>query len=372
MAAALTISQLVKLHGSHVAVNKLDLSIAQGEIVSILGPSGCGKTTLLRCVAGLEGINDGEIAINGAVVSSRSASLPPERRNIGMVFQSYALWPHMTVFANVAMGLVVRKRPRPEIERRVNQVLINLELAELDARLPSQLSGGQQQRVALARAIVAEPEMLLFDEPLSNLDARIRERVRSELHDLLRKLGITTLYVTHDKSEAMALSDRIVVMRSGVFEQIGTSREIYASPATSFVADFIGRFNFLPAGDIGEGSSLHAVQVQDQMIGLAPVGTTVAVAGSLGFKPEDAEIAGPDAVTNVFEVEISKQTYFGGSVEVVGTILERPVTLSFPSGVAGQKLNIHLPPEKLTFFDAEGRAQISPANASHPRSRAAA
>ncbi|CAH1649257.1 MULTISPECIES: ABC transporter ATP-binding protein [unclassified Chelatococcus] len=355
MAPALSLSQIVKFHGSHCAVNHLACTIEQGEIVSILGPSGCGKTTLLRCVAGLEAIDDGEIAINNRVVSSKALFLPPERRNIGMVFQSYALWPHLTVFANVAMGLKVRRRPAKEVATRVAAVLETLELAGLADRLPSQLSGGQQQRVAVARAIVMEPEILLFDEPLSNLDARIRERVRSELHDLLRKLGITTLYVTHDKAEAMALSDRIIVMRGGVIDQVGTGREIYDTPATAFIADFIGRFNFLPASPLAGTDALHTVEVKGQRMALMPARSQAA--GTVGFKPEDAVLCpNPAGRANVFELSVLKQTYFGSSVEVVAELLGTPVTLSLPETVAGNTLRIHLPPAKLTYFGADGQA----------------
>jgi ABC-type Fe3+/spermidine/putrescine transport system ATPase subunit len=350
--AALTITELVKRHGSFVAVNKLDLDIGQGEIVSILGPSGCGKTTLLRCVAGLEPIDDGQIAIAGNLVSARDYWAPPEKRNIGMVFQSYALWPHLTVAGNIGMGLKVRGRPKAEIAERVDQALKSLELEGLGGRLPSQLSGGQQQRVAVARAIVVEPEILLFDEPLSNLDARIRERVRGELHDLLRKLGITTLYVTHDKTEAMAISDRIVVMRSGVIEQVGTAQEIYETPTTAFVADFIGRYNFLPALPAGAPGGPGAIDVRGRVMTLAEVGA--AASGTIGFKPEDAAIAPSPGARNVFELTVDKQTYFGSSVEVTGTLFGSKVTLSLPQPVTGDAVHIHLPPARLSYFDEAG------------------
>lgn len=360
--AVLTASQLVKRHGSHAAVNQIDLSIDEGEIVSILGPSGCGKTTLLRCVAGLEAVDGGEITINGNVVSSPKAFTPPEQRNIGMVFQSYALWPHLTVFANVAMGLTVRRRPKREIAQRVEQTLATLELSDLAARYPSQLSGGQQQRVAVARAIVVEPEILLFDEPLSNLDARIRERVRGELHDLLRKLKITTLYVTHDKAEAMAISDRIVVMRNGVIEQIGTSHEIYDAPETTFVADFIGRFNFLPAGPVDGAVAAHRITVQGKQMALAPNGGKAP--GLLGFKPEDAIIMPPGAAgENSFDIKVIKETYFGSLVEIVGELLGTQITLTLPQTIAGRSLRIQLPSSKLSYFDGDGRSvmEASPA-----------
>ena len=224
-----------------IAVNKLSLDIEPGEFVTLLGPSGCGKTTALRIIAGFETPTSGKVLLDGVDLSS----LTPDKRPMGMVFQSYALFPHMTVFDNVAYGLRVKKMSGASIKEAVSEVLNSMSLSHLANRAPNQLSGGQQQRVALARAMVVRPKLLLFDEPLSNLDAKLRAQMRTEIRSIQRKLGITSIFVTHDQDEAMSLSDRIVVMRNAVVEQVGTPEEIYRRPASVFVADFIGRSNFL-------------------------------------------------------------------------------------------------------------------------------
>ncbi|MBL8808374.1 MAG: ABC transporter ATP-binding protein [Rhodospirillales bacterium] len=224
------------------AVIDFSLDVAPGEFVTLLGPSGCGKTTALRVLAGLEDIDSGEVLLDGRSI----ARLPPHRRRIGMVFQNYALFPHMSVFENVAYSLRLRRAAEVDVKRDVGDALDVVGLADFSNRLPGQLSGGQQQRVAVARALVMKPDLLLFDEPLSNLDAKLRVQVRSELRRLQRALGTTSLFVTHDQEEAMSLSDRIAVMRAGRVEQIGAPSEIYARPATLFVAGFIGKVNALP------------------------------------------------------------------------------------------------------------------------------
>ena len=233
------------------AVAGVTFGIEEGHFYTLLGPSGCGKSTTLRCVAGLERPDKGSIAIDGRVVSSaaQAAFVPPEKRSIGMVFQSYAIWPHMSVFDNVAFPLQVAKtgHTRNEIAERVTEALATVQLAGYEDRNSTELSGGQQQRLALARALVRRPRVLLLDEPLSNLDARLRERMRSEIRDLQRRLGITTLYVTHDQIEALAMSDRIGVMRQGKIVQEGAPRDVYHRPATKFVADFLGSSNFMDA-----------------------------------------------------------------------------------------------------------------------------
>jgi ABC-type Fe3+/spermidine/putrescine transport system ATPase subunit len=232
---------LTKQFGRSFSVRDLTLVIARGEFFTLLGPSGCGKTTTLRMIAGLLPPDAGEIAFDGRPVTTT----PAWQRNIGMVFQNYALWPHMSIFDNVAFGLVERRTPRAETRRRVDDALALVGLEGMGGRLPSQLSGGQQQRVALARAIVVEPALLLLDEPLSNLDARLRVQMRNELARLQRQLGITTIYVTHDQEEALMLSTRIAVMHQGRLEQLGAPHEVYERPASAFVADFFGGTNFL-------------------------------------------------------------------------------------------------------------------------------
>ncbi|MDB5620045.1 ABC transporter ATP-binding protein [Tardiphaga sp.] len=241
----LTLNNLTKKYGDTVVVDHLNLSLRPGEFVSLLGPSGCGKTTTLRMIAGFVTPSAGSIDMDGKQMSSAAASLPPERRRMSMIFQSYALWPNMTVAQNVAFGLKMRKVPKDEIKRRVNQILDVVQLGHLAARYPNELSGGQQQRVSLARALVVKPEILLLDEPLSNLDANLREEMRSEIRRLHNEFGITSIYVTHDQAEAMTTSDRIAVMNKGRIEQIDDPLTLYARPKTRYVAEFIGRSNIL-------------------------------------------------------------------------------------------------------------------------------
>jgi len=234
------------------AVDDFSLALEEGEFVSLLGPSGCGKTTTLRMIAGFLDPTAGTIEMDGEVISSAAGSLPPEKRRMSMIFQSYAIWPNMTVAENVAFGLQVRRLARPEIRARVDRILDLVQLRLLRDRYPAELSGGQQQRVALARAIVVQPTVLLLDEPLSNLDANLREEMRFEIRRLHDELHITTVYVTHDQSEAMVTSDRIAVMNAGRIDQVDGPRALYARPRTRFVAGFIGRTNFLDGEARGE------------------------------------------------------------------------------------------------------------------------
>src|SRR5215831_14760444 len=243
--ASIEVRDLVVRYGGVVAVRGVTFTVGAGEHLTLLGPSGCGKTTTLRAIAGLERPASGEIRIGGTAVFSKNVNIPAERRGLSMVFQSYAIWPHMSVFDNVAYGLRVRKRPEAEVTQRVREALDLVQLGDFGARSASKLSGGQQQRVALARAFVFSPSVLLFDEPLSNLDAKLRAEMRVELKELQRRLDITSVYVTHDLEEALAISDRIVVMRDGVIEQIGSPGEIYDRPRNTFVADFVGSANLI-------------------------------------------------------------------------------------------------------------------------------
>ena len=239
-----TLQHLQKAFGDSVVVRDVSAVIRDGEFVTLLGPSGCGKTTILRMIAGFEKPTAGEIWFDDTLISGGKTFVPPEKRGIGMVFQSYAVWPHMTVFDNVAYPLTIRKTPREEIRIRVERALSLTHLESYAQRLPSQLSGGQQQRVALARALVAEPRLLLLDEPLSNLDAKLRESMRFEIKRLQKALGITVIYVTHDQTEAMAMSDRILVLNKGELQQAGRPEEIYNRPVNPFVADFLGKVDF--------------------------------------------------------------------------------------------------------------------------------
>jgi ABC-type Fe3+/spermidine/putrescine transport system ATPase subunit len=241
----LVLRQVSRRFGSYLAVDRLDLELAPGEFVSLLGPSGCGKTTTLRMIAGFIDPSAGTIEMDGKILSSPAGSLPPEKRQMSMIFQSYAIWPNMTVAENVAFGLKLRKLAAAEVKRRVAAILDVVQLGKLADRYPAELSGGQQQRVALARAIVVQPAILLLDEPLSNLDANLREEMRFEIRRLHDEFRITTVYVTHDQAEAMVTSDRIAVMNGGKIEQIDAPYTLYTKPKTRFVAGFIGRTNFL-------------------------------------------------------------------------------------------------------------------------------
>ena len=304
------------------AVDDMNLTIADGEFVSLLGPSGCGKTTTLRCIAGLEQATGGEIRFEGRPIVSpeRGIFVPPEKRQMGMVFQSYALWPHMTCSANVAYPLArTGKTDKSEIAKRVDEMLAVVGLSEHGDRLPSKLSGGQQQRVALARALVNRPRVVLFDEPFSNLDSILRAQMRREVRGLHEQLGTTSIYVTHDRTEAMALSDRIVVMRHGVIQQVGTPREIYTRPANRFVADFIGFDNIVKA-EVVESSASEALL---RLGGDGPLlrYTTAATHGA-GTVVEVAARANafhlvPRGATDeqCFTAEVEGVTYLGDDVE---------------------------------------------------------
>lgn len=254
----------VKKFGKVVAVDHFTFSIREGEVLSLLGPSGCGKTTCLRTIAGLEDIDQGEILLDGAVVTSPSNKvfIPPEKRLLGLVFQSYALWPHMTVRENIAYGLRIRKFPKQEIDKKVKSSLELVGLSGLEGRYPSQLSGGQQQRVALARNLVYEPKVLLLDEPLSNLDLKERERMRGELKNLLKRIGITAMYVTHDQEEAFVISDRVILMKDGKKIQEGKPNQLYNEPANLFAAEFIGRANMLKAQVKGIDEQGHMAKLK--------------------------------------------------------------------------------------------------------------
>jgi putative spermidine/putrescine transport system ATP-binding protein len=282
-AGDLELRRVRKNFGSTVAVSDLDLSLARGEMVALLGPSGCGKTTTLRIVAGFERPDSGEVWLRG----THATAVPAYRRDVGIVFQNYALFPHMTVYDNVAYGLRRRRVARAELRRRVDDALSMVHLDGLGERYPRQLSGGQQQRVALARAVVIQPSILLFDEPLSNLDAKLRQVMRSELRSLQQRLGITALFVTHDQEEALALADRIAVMNAGVIEQIGSGEDIYRRPRTRFVATFVGECNFLQ-GHLRDDNQFeiagHSLNVQ---AGQMPPGPA-----TLAVRPEDIRLTG--------------------------------------------------------------------------------
>ena len=260
--SSVTIKNVTKSFGTSLILSDFNEIFQDGEFVTLLGPSGCGKTTMLRMIAGFEKPSDGEIYIGDMLVSGGNTFVPPEKRGVGMVFQSYAVWPHMDVYHNVAYPLTIMKADKKMVEDKVARVLDIVHLSQYATRYPNQLSGGQQQRVALARALVAEPQLLLLDEPLSNLDAKLRESMRFEIKEIQNRLGITVIYVTHDQTEAMAMSDRVFLINRGIVQQQGTPEEIYNQPVNQFVADFLGKVEFLK-GESKDGLiSLHGTEVK--------------------------------------------------------------------------------------------------------------
>jgi iron(III) transport system ATP-binding protein len=323
--AFVEIDRLVKKFGQEVAVAGIDLAIEQGEFVTLLGPSGCGKTTTLRCIAGLEHPDNGEIRIENEPVTSveRGIFLTPEDRNLGMVFQSYAVWPHMTVFDNVAFGLKIRRVGRREIQEKTTQALELVGLDRQADRYATKLSGGQRQRVALARAIVYNPRVILFDEPLSNLDAKLREQMRIELVRLQQEVGITSIYVTHDQTEALVMSDRVVVMDKGLIQQIDSPENIYVRPANAFVANFIGVANLLAGKFLSHEGKFADIEIQagnGAPLRLRALGGEAASPGqpvTLCLRPEDVHLhlQPPSETLNVLAGTIIDTVYQGNFLD---------------------------------------------------------
>lgn len=354
---ALLVEGLVKTYrdGAHGvrAVSGVSLQVEPGELFTLLGPSGCGKTTTLRCVAGLERPEDGRVVIDGRLVSdaARRAFVAPHRRDVGMVFQSYAIWPHMSVFDNVGFPLQVRRVRRREVRRRVEEALAGVGLAGYGSRMATQLSGGQQQRLALARALVHEPRLLLLDEPLSNLDAKLREAMRAELRGLQKRLGITAIYVTHDQVEALSMSSRVAVMADGRIEQQGAPAEIYEHPSSRFVAEFVGSANFLEGKVVGGDAERALVQtslgeLRARASGTAEEGSTVTVM----IRPENVrgvEPGGPGGV-NVVEGAVDQMFFVGDAVDCivdVGGVALRQRRHPVGAPRVGARVRVQLPPE---------------------------
>ncbi|GAB4070837.1 ABC transporter ATP-binding protein [Ancylobacter sonchi] len=322
----LELRNLRKRLGDTAAVNGIDLAVAPGESVVLLGPSGCGKTTTLRMVAGFLQPDGGEIHLDGVVASTSAFALPPEKRQLGMVFQSYAVWPHRTVAENVGYGLEVAGKKKAEIEAGVAEVLDLVQLSALAKRYPAELSGGQQQRVALARSLATKPSLLLLDEPLSNLDASLREEMRFELRALQKNIGLTTLYVTHDQDEALVLADRIVVMNKGRIEQLGTPEEVYRTPASRFVGSFVGIANLLEgevdAVDRAAGKVRIALDAGDRLWSRAPARWLAdAAPGSRAtvlLRPEDFRLEQPQVPDQETGIDVSflSESFLGSHYEL--------------------------------------------------------
>lgn len=321
--AFLELTNLQKFYGTTHVVRDFNMAIEKGEFISFLGPSGCGKTTTLRMVAGFETPSSGTIMINGVDQSS----LKPNQRNIGMVFQSYALFPNMTVFDNVAFGLKIANKPKTEIDARVREMLALIRLDHLADRYPYQMSGGQQQRVALARALAVKPQVLLLDEPLSALDAKIRISLREEIRAIQQQLGITTIYVTHDQEEALSMSDRIVVMNAGHADQIGTPFEIYNSPATRFVASFVGTLSFLDATVVDASAGRVAIGAQQFNLREPFTGYNTGDAISLALRPESVSLLDTEGRDVTIPGEVVSVSFLGSVIRT--KVIVNDSTISF-------------------------------------------
>jgi ABC-type Fe3+/spermidine/putrescine transport system ATPase subunit len=347
----LTVHELKKRFGKQTVVDGVSFKVSQGEIVSLLGPSGCGKTTILRCVAGMYQPDGGSISLNDQVIASETIMLPPQIRGFAMVFQNYVLWPHMTVFNNIAYGLRIRRLPRAEIATKVRQVVELLGLAGLQDRYPASLSGGQQQRVSVARSLVVNPTVYLLDEPFSNLDTKLRLEMRHEIQPLLKRLGTTTIFVTHDQEEAMALSDRIVLLKDGEIVQEGTPTQIFEKPNSEFTARFFGISNFISGQLVREQGRYRFLASESQLVVELHQSEFRRESGPAVLAVrDDAIIASPIRAPNSVPGRIIGRSYLGGGVQlaisygvggglrarVAGSVaLEWPIEMFFTIDPAG-------------------------------------
>jgi len=346
--ASVELRSLTKRYGSVAVVDGVSLRVEHGLLVCLLGPSGCGKTTTLRLIAGFIEPSAGQIAVGDRVVSAPGRTLPPERRNMSMIFQSYALWPHMTVAENVAYGLKLRKLDRDTIGRKLKAILATTRLEALAERYPGELSGGQQQRVALARALIVEPEILLLDEPLSNLDANLREEMRFEVRRLHDQYRYTTVYVTHDQSEAMTTADLIAVMNGGRIEQAGSPEDIYDRPRSEFVARFIGSSNIL------KGRNLDEDRIEFAGTPLRCSGARLPSSGetAVSIRQHDIRLMprAPDATENVVPATVVRQVFLGSSRDYIVQVADgtqlRVVTSAQDNIAQRSSVWLHLPPER--------------------------
>ncbi len=364
----LRISNVHKRYGRVEVLRGLDLELTAGEFVTLLGPSGCGKTTLLRLIAGLEVPDAGEIRLDDEVLAGPSVFRTPQQRNFGMVFQSYALWPHMTVGENLAYPLQARRIAANEIAQRVSAMLETLALAGLGARRPGELSGGQQQRVALGRALIAKPHLLLLDEPLSNVDAKVRQEMRIRIRRVQQEFGLTAIYVTHDQTEAMSMSDRVVVMNHGAIEQAGSPEELYRRPATLFVADFMGN-NLLRADVVRcDGAGAIAVDVAslgERLVvdGDAPVGTRI----TLSVPPEAVEVrarddTSPPPSSAASTARLVVTSFLGDRIEADvecedGTMIRGRLATSAATPTRGCGVDVRIDTSRTTLLPATSAGQ---------------
>jgi ABC-type Fe3+/spermidine/putrescine transport system ATPase subunit len=366
----LRIQNLFKTFDRVVAVNRINLEIKEGEFFTLLGSSGCGKTTTLRLIGGLEKPDGGAIYLSDKCLASRDENIfiKPEKRDMGMVFQSYALWPHMTVFENVVYPLKLRGIKGVRAEKKVAEVLGLVGLAGLEERQAPALSGGQQQRVALARALVFSPKVLLLDEPLSNLDAQLREEMRRELKSLQQRLGITVLFVTHDQIEALSLSDRIAIMKLGQLEQVGTPEQVYYKPATPFVRDFLGKTFLLPGKVLGVTEQLINVEIQQISAAPLKIRRTHVSSGGNGFtagqgvmvaiRPEQVALwgAAPEGVTNTIPAKLKAAQFLGDRYEYTVTLGAETRVLVSPASEqlkTGESVFLELKSEGITLWPRE-------------------
>lgn len=346
--ASVELRALTKRYGDIAVVNDVSLIVEHGQLVCLLGPSGCGKTTTLRLIAGFVEPSDGEVRVGNNLLSSRAGSVPPERRNMSMIFQSYALWPHMTVAENIIYGLKLRKLDRDIIRQKLDAILTTTRLAPLAERYPGELSGGQQQRVALARALIVEPETLLLDEPLSNLDANLREEMRFEVRRLHDAYRYTTVYVTHDQSEAMTTADLIAVMNAGKVEQAGSPEDVYNRPRSEFVARFIGSSNVM------KGKAQDEAHIGLDGVALRCVGAKLKTGAdaAVSIRPHDIKISEslPQQAENVVAGTVTRQVFLGGSrdymIETKDGMQLRVITNAGENIAQGSTVWLYLPPDR--------------------------
>ncbi|OBZ93444.1 hypothetical protein ADU59_21560 [Pararhizobium polonicum] len=364
MSKVIEVRNLSRVFAGRAAVDNVSFDVDEGEVLVIVGSSGCGKTTTLRCIAGLTEPTSGTVTVDGRMMVGPGVFVPPERRGIGMVFQSYALWPHKTVAENIAYSLVVRGTAKAEIGKAVDRALALVDLKGMGDRYPSSMSGGQQQRVAVARCAVSEPRVLLLDEPLSNLDAKLREQMREELRYLITKIRSTAIHITHDQTEAMALADRIICMRDGKVEQVGSARDLYRRPASRFIADFIGISTFLDGKCLERGldGSYRIVLTNGDQL-LSSISTSVGSGSkvTVAIRPENFNLyARRPEGTNVLEGIISSGIFFGDHIEYSitygGVILKARSRLDFPVGAA---VFVQVNPDDVVYFGQQSAAAVA-------------